>query len=96
MQIQTLGKKYNVDPANILLSWLIARNIAPLPKSVTPSRIESNLKNVELSAEDVKAITDWVPSVAGKRVCDQSDSFDFDIFEENNPENNDKVQAKKD
>lgn len=91
-----MAKKYNCDPANILLSWLIARNITPLPKSVTPSRIESNLKNVELSAEDTKAITEWVPTIAGKRVCDQSEDFEYDIFEENNPENNDKVQAKKD
>jgi len=94
--IQTLAKKYSCEPANILLSWLISRGIVALPKSVTPSRIESNYKDVKLSDEDTKSITDWVPSVAGKRVCDQSDDFDFDIFEENNPENNDKVQSKKD
>lgn len=72
--IQNLAQKYSCEPANILLSWLISRGIVVLPKSVTPSRIESNLKDVVLSSEDAKAVTDWVPSVAGSRVCDQSDS----------------------
>lgn len=51
-----LAHKYNVDPANILISWAVWRGTVVLPKSVTPSRIESNFKIVTLSDEDGAAI----------------------------------------
>ena len=40
-----VAKKYDVQGATILLSWLIKRGICVLPKSVTASRIETNLKS---------------------------------------------------
>ncbi len=43
--IAKIAKKHDVHGATILLSWLIKRGINPLPKSVTPSRIEANLKS---------------------------------------------------
>lgn len=42
--IQSIAKKLNLDPAQMLISWAVQRGTAVLPKSVTPSRIESNFK----------------------------------------------------
>lgn len=42
--IDKIAKKHGVDGANILLSWSVKRGCNPLPKSVTPSRIENNQK----------------------------------------------------
>lgn len=42
--VQKIADKYNVQTANILLSWLVMRGINPVPKSVTPERIANNLK----------------------------------------------------
>lgn len=42
--IKAIADKYNVGGATILISWLIKRGIVALPKSVTPSRIDDNLK----------------------------------------------------
>ncbi|RLV84956.1 Glycerol 2-dehydrogenase [Meyerozyma sp. JA9] len=46
-----IAGKYGVAPATILTSWAIWRGTVVLPKSVTPTRIESNFKTVKL--EDV-------------------------------------------
>lgn len=35
-------KKYNRDPAQILLRWSLQKGFVPLPKSATPDRIHSN------------------------------------------------------
>ena len=43
--VNKVAEKYNVGGASIILSWLLKRGICPLPKSVTPSRIESNFKS---------------------------------------------------
>jgi len=75
----------------ILLSWLIKRGINPLPKSVTPSRIEENFKTVDLTEEQFKEIEELVKSHPSKRVCDQKTLHDpeYDIYEEGT-ENSDK------
>ena len=39
-----IAKKLNKDPAALLISWAIQRGSSVLPKSVTPSRIESNFQ----------------------------------------------------
>lgn len=51
-----VAKKHGTEPANVLLSWHIPRGSTVLAKSVTPSRIESNLKIVKLDDEDVKLL----------------------------------------
>ncbi|KAJ5556787.1 hypothetical protein N7494_000702 [Penicillium frequentans] len=45
LSVVEIAKKLKKDPAQLLISWAIQRGSAVLPKSVTPSRIESNLKN---------------------------------------------------
>jgi L-glyceraldehyde reductase len=47
--VEDIAKKLNKDPAQVLISWAIQRGSAVLPKSVTPSRIESNFQGMILS-----------------------------------------------
>jgi glycerol 2-dehydrogenase (NADP+) len=42
--VAAIAKKHDVQGATILISWLIKRGICALPKSVTPERIDGNLK----------------------------------------------------
>ncbi|KAJ5240104.1 Aldo/keto reductase subgroup [Penicillium chermesinum] len=70
--LQTIGKKYNKSPAQVLIRWSLQMGFVPLPKSVTPQRIKENTEvfDFELSAEDMKQLdtgeyspTDWDPTV---------------------------------
>jgi diketogulonate reductase-like aldo/keto reductase len=56
--INAIAKKYGRTPAQILLNWSASRGNVVLPKSLTPSRIESNLQSFdfELSEEDIETI----------------------------------------
>ncbi|KAM3415359.1 hypothetical protein BST61_g8888 [Cercospora zeina] len=54
--VQELAKKHNVGAGTILISYQVSRGHVVLPKSVTPQRIEENLKTVQLSSEDVAAL----------------------------------------
>ena len=53
-----IAAKYNKSVAQICLRFAVQNGIVPLPKSVTPARIASNLDiyNFEISEEDMKAI----------------------------------------
>lgn len=46
-EIVKLAKKYHVDAASIALRWAIQKQIAIIPKSVTPQRIISNIINLD-------------------------------------------------
>lgn len=53
--------KHGRTPAQVLLKWAAQRGVVPLPKSVTPSRLEENLRAVHdgawsLDADDFRAI----------------------------------------
>lgn len=53
--MKQLAKKYHVGIAQLALAWSLAEGFLPLPKSVTPERIEANLhgyEQVELTEED--------------------------------------------
>ncbi|KAJ4363929.1 hypothetical protein N0V83_009382 [Neocucurbitaria cava] len=53
-----LAKKYNKTPSQILMRWSLQMGFVPLPKSVTPSRIEENAQvyDFELTAEEMKSL----------------------------------------
>ncbi|OCF45949.1 aldo-keto reductase [Kwoniella heveanensis CBS 569] len=51
--LNAIAKKHNVSTATVLISWSVNKGIVVLPKSVTPARIESNLKTIKLDREDV-------------------------------------------
>ena len=40
----------------MLTKSVVARGLVPLPKSVTPHRIEENLKVIQLSPEEVESL----------------------------------------
>ncbi|KAL1881258.1 hypothetical protein Daus18300_001110 [Diaporthe australafricana] len=46
-----LAEKLGKTPAQIVLSWIVQRGVVVLTKSVTPSRIKSNLEVFELPAD---------------------------------------------
>ena len=59
-EMQKLAEKYHRSIAQVCIRWSLRRGYLPLPKSVTPSRIQENLKvfDFELSDEDVQLIAD--------------------------------------
>jgi len=63
--LQPLIKKYNKTAAQILLRWSLQMGFVPLPKSVTPSRIQENTEifDFELTAEEIKSLDtgDYAP-----------------------------------
>ncbi|ETS61983.1 hypothetical protein PaG_03534 [Moesziomyces aphidis] len=93
--VDEIAKKHGVQGANVLISWQVARGCNPLPKSVTPARIENNIKLIDLSAEELDQLEKGALAQTPKKVCDQSDLVvpAYDIFEADHPTNNDKVQA---
>lgn len=54
----SIGKKYNKSIAQVILRWLIQRDVIAIPKSVRKERMEENFNifNFELSVEDTDAI----------------------------------------
>jgi L-glyceraldehyde reductase len=44
--VKEIAQKLNKDPAALLISWAVQRGTSVLPKSVTPSRIESNFQGM--------------------------------------------------
>ncbi|WVR06416.1 hypothetical protein IAU60_003447 [Kwoniella sp. DSM 27419] len=54
--LAAIAKKHGVSTATVLISWSVNRGIVVLPKSVTPARIESNLKVIKLDEEDIEKL----------------------------------------
>lgn len=57
-EMKALSEKYGRSIAQICIRWSLQRGYLPLPKSVTPSRIEENLRvyDFELEEADVRLI----------------------------------------
>ena len=56
--LKKLGEKHGKTWAQILLRWSMQKGYVPLPKSVTPSRIDANaaIYDFELDADDMKSL----------------------------------------
>lgn len=56
--LSSIGKKYNKSVAQVILRWLVQRDIAVIPKSVRRERMLENndVWDFELSADDLSAI----------------------------------------
>ena len=63
-QMKVLAEKYGKSIAQICVRWSLQRGYLPLPKSVTPSRIEENLKVFDFELEDAD-----VALIAGLTGC---------------------------
>ncbi|TFK44354.1 Aldo/keto reductase [Crucibulum laeve] len=65
--VKELAKKYNKDGAQILIRWSLQRGFVPLPKSATPSRIQSNAQvyDFELTDEEVRKLDELDQGKAG-------------------------------
>jgi len=72
-RLEQIAKEKRCTPAQLALAWLLARgpDIVPIPGTKRRERLEENLGalKVELSAEDVRRISDAVPAgvAAGAR-----------------------------
>ncbi|KAI1322184.1 Aldo/keto reductase-like protein [Xylariaceae sp. FL0255] len=62
-EVVKIAEKKGVNPGTVLLSYHVARGSTVLPKSVTESRIKSNLEIVELDADDMKLLNDYSAKV---------------------------------
>lgn len=67
--IVNLAKKLDVEPAQVLVSWAVQRGTVVLPKSVTDSRIISNLKTIKLSEEDFETLNKLSAKDGVVRTC---------------------------
>ncbi len=71
--LKPLTEKYNKTAAQVLLRWSLQMGFVPLPKSVTPQRIEENadVYDFELTEEEMKSLDTgkyepcaWDPTVS--------------------------------
>ena len=71
---QELAAKYGKSIAQVALRWSLQKDFLPLPKSVTPKNIESNLQifDFELSEEDVDKL-DKLDGVKSQKNPDEVD-----------------------
>ncbi|ODV76608.1 aldo/keto reductase [Suhomyces tanzawaensis NRRL Y-17324] len=79
--IVKIAKNHNVSPATILISWAVWRGTVVLPKSVTPSRIESNFLVVDLTSEEGKQLDNIHKEKGIKRLINPKWSK-IDVFTE--------------
>jgi diketogulonate reductase-like aldo/keto reductase len=56
--VHEVAKSLDMDPGVVLGSWGVQRGTVVLPKSVTPSRIASNLRVKELPSDQLKRLND--------------------------------------
>ncbi|MCC8087962.1 MAG: aldo/keto reductase [Rikenellaceae bacterium] len=68
--LQSIGDKYGKTIAQVVLRWLVQRDVVAIPKSVTESRIRENFDifDFELTAQDMESI----------RTLDSGESAFFD------------------
>lgn len=74
--LQKIAKKYNKTVPQIAIRWLIERGIVVIPKSITPSRIESNFNvfDFSLDQEDMQIIR---KQNTGRKIFVEFDNVDY-------------------
>ena len=91
-QVPTTGEKVRTDKtlnavadksgntlAQVVLAWGLRRGYAVLPKSSTPSRIESNFQIPSLSDDDFEAVN-GVAKGRHTRFVNMKDTFGYDVW----------------
>jgi diketogulonate reductase-like aldo/keto reductase len=79
--LNAVAKRSGHNLAQVLLAWGLRRGYIVLPKSSTPSRIESNFQIPELRDEDFKAIEE-VAKGRHTRFVNMKDTFGYDVWPE--------------
>ncbi len=76
-----IAKKHHATIAQVIFAWGMARGVIMIPKSVTPERIEENLKSKDLvlNKEDILIINDLN---RGKRVYTDPDNSPWGPYTE--------------
>ncbi|AEO67271.1 bf7504c6-de77-45df-a280-315306d0331d [Thermothielavioides terrestris] len=77
--LNEVAKRSGHNLAQVLLAWGLRRGYVVLPKSSTPSRIESNFQVPELSDVDFNAIED-VARGRHVRFVDMKDTFGWNVW----------------
>lgn len=56
--LKKVGTKHGKSPAQVVLRWLLQRNIVVIPKSITPSWIKENIQifDFQLTADDIETV----------------------------------------
>lgn len=77
--LNEIAQKKGVSLAQVLIAWGIKRGYAVLPKSSTPSRIESNFQRVQLTDEEFQAVQK-VTEGRSTRFVNMKDTFGHNPF----------------
>lgn len=77
--VNQIAKKHGADPGQVIISWGVQRGLVTLPKSVTPSRVVSNLKTFKLSDDEFKAINELTKTQEPRRT-NAPDMSPFPLF----------------
>ncbi|WPH02126.1 glycerol 2-dehydrogenase (nadp(+)) [Acrodontium crateriforme] len=79
--LNRIAEKGNNTLAQVLIAWGIKRGYVVLPKSSTPSRIDSNFKSIELTQADFEAVNE-VAKGRHTRFVNMKDTFGYDVWPE--------------
>jgi glycerol 2-dehydrogenase (NADP+) len=76
-EVKAIADKHNIPAATVLISYQVNRGCIVLPKSVTPARIEQNLKVIALPQEDMEILDGM--AVKGKQQRVNTPLFGHDL-----------------
>merc|ERR1711915_107291 len=79
--LNAIAEKGGNSLAQVLIAWGLRRGYVVLPKSSTPSRIESNFKIPQLTDEDFNAVNE-VAKGRHTRFVNMKDTFGYDVWPE--------------
>ncbi|TPX58440.1 hypothetical protein PhCBS80983_g03153 [Powellomyces hirtus] len=82
--ITKIANAHGKDAGQILISWAVQRGTIVIPKSVKPSRIQSNLQIIKLSDEEMKEISSIKTR---KRFVDCKSFWSLDLFKGDTADN---------
>lgn len=67
--VKEIADANGISTGQVLVSWAVQSDTVVLPKSVTESRIKSNIETITLSDEDFNKLNNLEKEVGTKRTC---------------------------
>ncbi|GAA5934018.1 aldo/keto reductase family protein [Sporobolomyces koalae] len=80
--VKAIAQAHQTQPANVLISWQVARGVVCLPKSVTPERIRSNFEQIKLSRDEVLKLEKQAATFGTKRTVDPEEAWGVKIWKD--------------